>query len=497
MRRPRVTLVALGLVVVLGSAPAAAEGRPRYGGAVEGTLLGEPVSFDPPLAQRHAELTVVELVFDTLYRIGPDGPQPHVALALPAIEPGRARIAIRPGIKLHDGSVLTAADVAASLERVRTTPARWITAPIGPIRVDGDVVELALKAPVADLALLLSLPQTAITRGGKPPGERPVGSGPFAVDRVDRKQHRLILRAFDDHFAGRPYLDQLALRWHDTPDGEARRFEKGDAQLSARGAAAFTGAQPKYRAAEVEGPAALLVFVGFGRKHMDVTADRGFRRALDLALARGALTSIGWGERVVPSRLPVPVEAGAPPLSALGRADDLPAARLALANAARRVKALDRTRLPALVLEILVEDTRPDDREVAERVARALTKLGIKSVIAPVSAQALRDRVRRGDGDLWIGHLVAPVGLTPAWWGAAFAAGGDPWAEQQLATGALAPAAAEKAFGERLPIVPLAFRAVRIWHRSDVRGLRFDTSGRPCLADLFLFGDPVRTRARP
>nr|MBA3455109.1 hypothetical protein [Deltaproteobacteria bacterium] len=151
----------------------------------------------------------------------------------------------------------------------------------------------------------------------------------------------------------------------------------------------------------------------------------------------------------------------------------------------------------ALKLEILVEDTRPDDREVAERVAYALNKLGIASVITAVPAVTLRDRVKRGDCDLWIGQLAAPVSSATAWWGSAFAIAGDPWAEQQLSSGPLDRAAAAKAFADRLPILPLVFRAVRIWHRTDVRGLGFDASGRPTYADLFLFGDPSRSRGKP
>jgi ABC-type transport system substrate-binding protein len=487
------------LALVACTALVHAESRPRYGGAVEGALLGAPVTLDPALAQVHAELTAIDLIYDTLYRIGPDGiVQPHLALAAPLLDAGRARITIRSGVKFHDGSELTAADVAASLERVRVTPsARWIVSPISAVRADRDVVELTLKGPVAELTTLLALPATAVTRGGKAPGERPIGSGPFKVGAFDRRGKKLTLDAFDEHFAGRPYLDQLTLRWYDTPDGEARQFERGTAHLSARGVAAFTGAQPKYRAEDVEGPAALLVFVGFGRAHMDVTADRNFRRALDLSLARGALLSVGSGERVTPSRLPVPVEAGASVLDSAGRADDLPNAKAALAAAAATVKALDAARLPALKLEILVEDTRPDDREVAERVAYALNKLGIASVISAVPAATLRDRVKKGDCDLWIGQLAAPVSAATAWWGAAFSIANDPWAEQQLATGALDRTAAAKVFAERLPILPLVFRAVRIWHRTDVRGLGFDASGRPSYADLFLFGDPTRSKGKP
>jgi hypothetical protein len=104
----------------------------------------------------------------------------------------------------------------------------------------------------------------------------------------------------------------------------------------------------------------------------------------------------------------------------------------------------------------------------------------------------LRDRVKRGDCDLYIGQLAEPLTASSAWWGAAFSVGGDLWAEQKLAAGTIGTADAIKAFGERLPIVPLAFRSVRMWHRTAVRGHSFDASGRPDLASLFYFGDAVK-----
>lgn len=480
------------LVVLASAAFAHAESRPRYGGALEGSLLGAPVTLDPPFAQAHAEVTAVDLVFDTLFRIGPAGvPVPHLAAGMPVLANGKLEIPLRKGVRFHDGSALTGADVWASLERVRTTPARWTLAAVTSVGANGDVLEVGTQLTPTELAKALALPATAITKGGKAQADRPIGSGPFFVESWDKK-HRIVLRAFDNYFAGRPYLDQLTLRWYDTPDGEARQFEKGDAQLSARGVSVFTGVQPKFRAGSVEGPASLLVFIGFGRAHLEVTADRAFRRALDLALARGALSSVTSGERVVLARTPIPVEAGGPALDAAGKTFDLPGAQAALADAARRVKPLAPDRLTALKLEILVEETRPDDRELAERTAYALTKLGIASVITAVPAAVLRDRVRKGDCDLWIGQLAAPVTSPGAWWGAAFAAGGDTWAEQRLAAGAIDAQAAHKAFAERLPIVPLLFRSVRIWHRTDVRGLAFDGAGRPDYASMFLYGEPAR-----
>jgi peptide/nickel transport system substrate-binding protein len=485
-------LRALAVLLVLGTAHA--ETRPRYGGTVEATLLGAPVSFDPTTVQTHADLTVSDLVFDTLYKNG----QPHLAVALPEVDKTKVTITLRKGVVFHDGSKLTSADVVASLERVRATSARWVLAPVASVSAkDAETIELVVRAPV-ELTTLLALPQTAITKGGKAPtAEKIIGSGPFLVEGFDRAKKRLRLKAFDDHFAGRPYLDALVLGWYDTADGEARRFEAGVTQISARGTGAFSGAQPKFRAEDVEGPAALLVYVGFGKAHAEVTGDRAFRRAVDHALAREALKTVSSGERVVPTREPVPVEAGGAAPSPAARNGDLQAAQLALAEAAKRVKALAPDKLGALKLSIYVEETRPDDREIAERVVRALDKLGIASAIIAEPAPQFRERVVTGTADLYINQLSMPITNASLWWAGAFAAGGDSWAMQQLATGAVDPLSAQKQFSAGLPIVPLMFRSVRIWHRTDVRGLVFDASGRPCFAEVHLFGEPQKSRGKP
>jgi ABC-type transport system substrate-binding protein len=275
------------------------------------------------------------------------------------------------------------------------------------------------------------------------------------------------------------------LRWFDTPDAQARRFETGTSQLSARGQTVFPGATPKFQARPVESPATLLVFVGFGRQRPEVTGEPAFRRALDLALDRGAVATITTGERTQPTRLPLPPEAGAPVLGAGAAAGDAAGAVALLDDAGRRVGALARPGRAGLKLAILVDETRPDDREIALRVSRGLDKLGIGFTIQAVAAEVLRDRAQRGSCDLWIGQIAAPIDAAAAWWGAAFAVGRDDWAERQLQTGAIDPAAAGQEFGRRLPIVPLMFRSIVIWHRADIHGLGFDAIGRPTLADLY------------
>jgi ABC-type transport system substrate-binding protein len=481
------------LVAVAGLAALAhAETRPPYGGVVQGSLLGAPVTFDPVAAQSHAEVTVIGLVFDTLYAIGADGVvEPHLAVGPPVLDAARttAHIALRRGVAFHDQAVMTAVDVVDSLERVRSRIG-WLLAPVAGVRAAGDGIDLVLRAPGVDVAPLLALPQTAITRRGQVPTlARSIGSGPFAVDSFDPAAHHLGLRAFDDHFAGRPYLDRLDLDWYDRPDGEARRFETGKAQLSARGMAAFAGARPKYAASPIESATALLVFVGFGR-HRAAVIHPAFRQALDLALDRGALATITTGEHTQPTRLPLPSQAGAPPLDAAGRSADPVKAREVLAAAGARVAALGADQLSGLTLSILVDETRPDDREIALRVSRGLDNLRIGSTIEAVPPTVLRERVARGDCELWIGQIAAPVGIAAVWWGAAFAAGNNDWARRQLATGAIDPAAAAAEFSRTLPMLPLMFRSLLIWHQNEVHGLGFDASGRPALADLYWFKVP-------
>ena len=480
----RVAIVA----VLAGSAHA--ELRPKFGGSVEATLLGAPATFDPVRVQTHAEATVAALVFDTLYVIGDDGiTRPRLAVGPPTFDEKRttARIDLVKGAVFQDGTAVTAQDVAASLERTRST-ARWVLPEVTAVSVDGDAIVLALSAPTSELPMLLALPQTSVTKGGKAPAARAIGSGPFAIDQIDLAHHRLALRAFDDHFAGRPYIDHLELRWYDTPDGEARRFETGNAHVSARGVSAFAGGQPTFAARDVSGPAAVLSFVGFGAKHAALERDPAFHRALDLAIARGGFASIGSGERVLPTRTPLPAEAGGQVIDTAGKMGDVGAAKAQLADAAARVPEL---RGGALALEILVEDTRPDDRDIAERVGLALDKLGITWKLTAVSADVMRARVSRGECDLWIGQLAEPVASPSIWWSAAFAAGNDDSALRPLAQGADASVLA-KQFADREPIVPLMFRSMRLWHRTDLKGLELDAMSRPCFADAFLFGSPVR-----
>lgn len=487
-------LLALAVAAAAGASSARAETRPRYGGSVTGAVLGAPGTFDPLAARSHAEVSLAGLLFDGLYRLDENGaPAPQLARTLPARDPARGVVVIPlRAATFHDGTPVTSAAVAASLERVRGSALGFLLAGATSVTAVDGAVELAGPIELSLLARRLAMPQAGIAPERAVRGDGVVGSGPFQLAVVRRKERLARLVAFAGYHAGRPYLDEVVLQWYDTPDGEARKFELGGSQISLRGATAFGGAEPKYRAGAVEGPPAVLVFVGFGAAHAELTGRREVRTALDLALARGGFGGLGSGEQVIPTRSPVPPGAGGPALPAAARGGDVAAAQAQLAAAS---PPLTPQQLSSARLEISFDDSRPDDREVAERVVRALDKLGLRASLLPLSAPALRERVDRGECDLWIGQLAAPVDDAAMWrelaWSLAPRAVGKRGARasQRGRRGDLA-----RRFEAELPIVPLYFRGLRASHRTDVRGVAFDPSGQLRYADLFLFGEPERSR---
>lgn len=88
--------------------------------------------------------------------------------------------------RFSDGTALTAADVAASLEAARTSP--WYGGRlqhISTIQVFGDAVVLELSTPMTDLPLLLDIP---IVKASQVDAPRPLGTGPYRFDGEQLKK---------------------------------------------------------------------------------------------------------------------------------------------------------------------------------------------------------------------------------------------------------------------------------------------------------------------
>jgi len=104
---------------------------------------------------------------------------------------------MRPGVKFHDGSALTADIAAASL---RAANPSW------KVFAEGDVVIVERDRPVGDLPAELALTRNSIVkRNGS---GKLSGTGPFHVEDWQPK-NKLMLAAEENHWRGRPFVDTI------------------------------------------------------------------------------------------------------------------------------------------------------------------------------------------------------------------------------------------------------------------------------------------------
>ena len=185
----------ISLVISLLCAMAMGETRPHYGGTLRLAVKEAPASIDPAGAS-----FLTGLVFETLVRLDDRGmPQPHLATSWQA-ESGdqRWRIFLRSGVTFSDGARLDAATVAASL---RAANPDW------KVMAAADAVIIETASPRPALPAELALMSNAVARheNGKA-----IGTGPFLVSQFDSGKH-VSLRANDQYWNGRPFLDSLEI----------------------------------------------------------------------------------------------------------------------------------------------------------------------------------------------------------------------------------------------------------------------------------------------
>jgi peptide/nickel transport system substrate-binding protein len=184
----------------LWSALAVAAARPHYGGTLHITVKEAPASFDPATLATSGPAGLSRLVFETLVTLDARGrSQPGLATSWQA-EPGnqRWRLSLRNGVSFHDGVILDASTVTASL---RASNPNW------KIVAAGDAVMIETDTPDPELPAELALDRNGILRRA---GGKISGTGSFFIAQADSAKH-LRLKANDQYWAGRPFLDSIEI----------------------------------------------------------------------------------------------------------------------------------------------------------------------------------------------------------------------------------------------------------------------------------------------
>ncbi len=187
-----------------------------------------PNTLDPRQGGDEMSQRVSELIFSALMIIGPDlRAAPHLAERLDHPDPLTYVAHLRRGVRFHDGTPLTSADVvytfSAFLDPAFVSPFKGayhvlesVTAP------DEHTVVFRLKEPFSAFPIQL-VPLPIVPAGsGDSMRTHPIGSGPYRFVEYATDDH-IRLAAFDGYFGGRPANAGLVLKV--VPDDTMRGLE--------------------------------------------------------------------------------------------------------------------------------------------------------------------------------------------------------------------------------------------------------------------------------
>ncbi len=222
MRKIRILVTSLLLGLVLSVAAAQDE-------TLDVAFEGGAVTLDPHARSETTTFAWQHHIFDTLTRRSPDGAiLPFVVSEWENVEPTVWSMTVREGMTFHDGTPVTAEDVAFSLTRAATAPESEMKIYVGGVTEATATGELTLDVTTAapdpvlpiNLSNIALLPKDAVEAEGMQTFLRdPIGSGPYAF--VDWQQdERLELVAYDGYWGEIPDYRNVVLR--NIPSGSAR-----------------------------------------------------------------------------------------------------------------------------------------------------------------------------------------------------------------------------------------------------------------------------------
>lgn len=390
-------------------APATAppRGAPeQYGGVLVAAISGDPVTLDPAYAVTVLDCRLMALIYNGLVRFDERGQVvPDLAKEWKQSPDGLTfTFTLNRGVRFHNGRELTAADVVYSLERLRdpktASPRAWLLRDVAEISADGKYgVRIRLKEPFAPLLSLLAMPaayivdRNEVERYDDPTvyGLNPVGTGPFRLTGI-KPNDAVTFTAFEDYFAGRPFLDGVT--FHVMRDGEMAwsAFETGNLHLVDVPSAIAKRclASDKYRALATVRPDLTVYYVAMNCERPPFD-DVRVRQALNYAVDRAAIVKSYLSGQAEPAEGPIPPGVEGRTAQAAPYRCDQAKAKALLKEAGYKD---DRT------LELLFRGSR---NAIVDAIVAALGKVGVKVKAVGLDREGFFRAVSEGDFDLaWL-----------------------------------------------------------------------------------------------
>jgi peptide/nickel transport system substrate-binding protein len=222
----RSALLAVVSCILAGSVSLSAAIRPHYGGVLRINVSAQLMRLEipesnPSWEQKTVRDELLRLVYDRLTNLDDSG------RIVPMLVTGwehspdfkRWTFALRRSIELHDGSVLTSADVVAALSQAN---------PNWRVRSSGDSLVIESDTALPELPELLASTRNSIMVRH---GQVTVGSGPFRVDTWQAGRFATFV-AYDNCWQGRPFIDAIQLQMGQAYTEQLLQIESRQADIA-------------------------------------------------------------------------------------------------------------------------------------------------------------------------------------------------------------------------------------------------------------------------
>jgi MarR-like DNA-binding transcriptional regulator SgrR of sgrS sRNA len=441
------SLFALALLSAV-CAAAQAETRPHYGGTLHVEMQADAWQAPDSLGRR--------LVFDGLTRVDQSGAtQPALAIRWQSQnQDHRWQFWLRPGVRFHDDSPLTAEAVAQSLAHSCTK------CPWSAMRPLGD--SLVFTTEASDPALPAELARSVYAIANQDAGGNPVGTGAFKF--VSNTNDLLSLAAVEDAWQGRPFVDAIEIYGRRTVRTQWLDLGAGRADLVDVPVESVRQAQQEHLAIVQSADCDLLALSVLPSGALQ---DDAQREAISLAVDRAALYSVIFQKQgeMTASLLPNALTGYAflfPVARNLARAQELHSAG------------------SAVPLTLMVDDTNAAVQLAGERIALNLREVGFRVQVVP--------RVPNADANPAPNLVLRRIHLESADAQAALEEMVGRF-NQSLTDASGDPATLyreEASFAQMHQVVPLLYLPRTYGVGPRVHGMRLSPDGVPSLADAWV-----------
>ena len=359
-----------------------------------------PESIDPHFTATGTHAEALKHVFDTLVWSGDDlSLEPRLATSWKAIDTSTWEFKLRPGVKFHDGSPFTAADVKFSIERIPVVsgpnPTTIYIRRVKEVKIVDDLtVHIVTDGPAPNLPndfirlfVVSAKAAAGLTKDTANEafnsGKAAVGTGPYRFVSWTPKD-QMVVERFDGFWGGKEPWEKVVRR--EIPNDAARvaQLKAGQLDLIVRVPASDVPTlerDPKLRVVKADTVYVFNVELDMREKAPTISAKDGsplpanpmrdprVREAIDLAIDRPALAEIameGLGQPV--NQLVTP--------TIFGYNKSLPALK---PDVEKAKKLMAEAGYPNgfKVGFAFTNDRLPGDRQVGTSIAQMLARIGI------------------------------------------------------------------------------------------------------------------------